>query len=206
MVWLRFLDEDGIEEYPIVPGMDISELQRMENEMELIIVRDMDEIPAEYTGIVKSLTTKNTFYYKNGKVHRENGPAIETSDGGKYWYKNEKAHREDGPAVEFSDGYKEWWVDGFLYAEIRPHDTCVDFHFNLKDYIFLESWIGNYGLKWMKLLTEDEIIELPLISEMRFSQQQLDFFIKNKVLDGNEVNDFVYFSKLEYFTKTKAKY
>lgn len=31
LVWLKFLDEDEIEEFPIIPGMDISELQRIEN-------------------------------------------------------------------------------------------------------------------------------------------------------------------------------
>lgn len=167
----------------------------MEYEMEQIEVWDIDDIPVEYTGVVVSLTTKRTMYFKKGKLHREDGPAIECLDGGKHWFKDENHHRINGPAVEYPSGYKEWWVDNFLYVAIRPHDTCVDIYFNLEDCIFLESWIGNYGLKWMKLLTEDEIIELPLISEMRFSQQQLDFFIKNKVLDGSEVNDFVYFPK-----------
>ena len=36
----------------------------------------------------------------NGKLHREDGPAIEDSDGDKYWYLNDKLHREDGPAIE----------------------------------------------------------------------------------------------------------
>jgi hypothetical protein len=49
--------------------------------------------------------TKNaTTWYINGKRHREDGPAIEYSDGGKAWYINDKRHREDGPAIEYSDG------------------------------------------------------------------------------------------------------
>ena len=27
------------------------------------------------------------WYNKDGKFHRENGPAVECADGGKYWYK-----------------------------------------------------------------------------------------------------------------------
>jgi len=30
----------------------------------------------------------------------------------KEWYLNGKHHREDGPAVEYSDGTKEWYLYG----------------------------------------------------------------------------------------------
>jgi len=30
----------------------------------------------------------------------------------RYWYLNGKLHREDGPAVEYADGRREWWVNG----------------------------------------------------------------------------------------------
>ena len=49
---------------------------------------------------------------KNGKLHREDGPAIERYDGTKAWYRNGRLHRNDGPAVEFPDGSKEWWIKG----------------------------------------------------------------------------------------------
>lgn len=32
--------------------------------------------------------------------------------GDKYRYTNGKLHREDGPAIEFMNGDKEWWVNG----------------------------------------------------------------------------------------------
>ena len=51
-------------------------------------------------------------WYLNGKLHREDGPAIEYSDGGKEWYLNGKRHREDGPAIEWYYGDKEWWING----------------------------------------------------------------------------------------------
>ena len=52
------------------------------------------------------------YYNDEGQLHKEDGPAIEYSNGEKFWYINGKCHREDGPAVEYSDGYKAWWIDG----------------------------------------------------------------------------------------------
>jgi len=33
-------------------------------------------------------------------------------DGTKVWWLNGKLHREDGPAIEWSNGTKEWWLNG----------------------------------------------------------------------------------------------
>lgn len=30
----------------------------------------------------------------------------------KFWYKNESFHREDGAAIEYSDGTKSWYYEG----------------------------------------------------------------------------------------------
>ena len=51
-------------------------------------------------------------WYLNGKLHREDGPAIEYANGDKSWYLNGKRHREDGPAIECADGTRYWWLDG----------------------------------------------------------------------------------------------
>ncbi len=56
-------------------------------------------------------------WYKDGNLHRENGPACESFKDDKtlyykYWYKNGKRHRDDGPAVEYADGDKFWYKDG----------------------------------------------------------------------------------------------
>jgi hypothetical protein len=56
----------------------------------------------------------------NGKWHREDGPALEWTNGNKFWYLNGKRHREDGPAVEWTDGHKEWFLDGKLHREDGP--------------------------------------------------------------------------------------
>lgn len=53
----------------------------------------------------------------NGKLHREDGPAVEYIDGTKKWFLNGKLHREDGPAVEFASGEKRWYLDNYNYTE-----------------------------------------------------------------------------------------
>ena len=55
------------------------------------------------------------FWYHEGKLHREDGPAVEWFNGSKYWYKNGEIHREDGPAIEEPDGTKYWYKNGESY-------------------------------------------------------------------------------------------
>ncbi len=47
-------------------------------------IKDDSKLPKDYTGVVES---------ENGNL---------------YWYKNGKFHREDGPAKFFIDGTKSW--------------------------------------------------------------------------------------------------
>ena len=49
----------------------------------------------------------NFCWFINGKLHREDGPAVEYADGSKDWYINGIRHRENGPAVEYADGYED---------------------------------------------------------------------------------------------------
>ena len=51
-------------------------------------------------------------WFLNGKRHREGGPTIEWADGLKWWYLNGKRHREDGPAIEYPNGSKHWLLNG----------------------------------------------------------------------------------------------
>lgn len=51
-------------------------------------------------------------YLLNGELHREDGPAVLGSEGGKFWFKHGELHREDGPAIELRDGTKGWFVRG----------------------------------------------------------------------------------------------
>jgi hypothetical protein len=60
------------------------------------------------------------FWYLNGKLHREDGPACEYANGEKEWFLNGKLHREDGPAVEWANGDKFWCLDGKRHREDGP--------------------------------------------------------------------------------------
>ena len=62
----------------------------------------------------------NNAWYSNGKLHREDGPAIEYANGSKSWYINGQLHREDGPAFEWSNGDKAWWINGKLHRKDGP--------------------------------------------------------------------------------------
>ena len=58
-------------------------------------------------------------WFKNGEIHREDGPAVE-SDGSKWWYLNGERHRENGPAIEHDDGDKSWYLNGVLHRTDGP--------------------------------------------------------------------------------------
>jgi hypothetical protein len=63
----------------------------------------------------------NQWWWKDSRLHRDDGPAIIYCDGTKYWYKNGCRHRENGPAVirpnaedlffihDISLTKEEWW-------------------------------------------------------------------------------------------------
>jgi len=57
------------------------------------------------------------YWYLNGELHREDGPAIENADGYKEWWVNGLRHREDGPAIEYADGTKFWYLNDKEYTE-----------------------------------------------------------------------------------------
>jgi hypothetical protein len=48
----------------------------------------------------------------NGKLHREDGPAVIYPNGTQVWYRNGLRHREDGPAVIREDGIQWWYRNG----------------------------------------------------------------------------------------------
>jgi hypothetical protein len=58
---------------------------------------------------INSFRTKR--YYKDNLLHREDGPAVEYTNGIKCWYIYGKYHRIDGPAIKDADGAKYWYLD-----------------------------------------------------------------------------------------------
>jgi hypothetical protein len=77
----------------------------------------------EYT--VKVYPSGDKAWRLNGKLHREDGPAIECANGTKFWYLNGERHREDGPAVETSDGKKYWCLNG-EYLSKKEHQAAMN--------------------------------------------------------------------------------
>ena len=69
------------------------------------------------TYTVEVLDNGTKYWYLNGELHREDGPAIEWEHGVKEWYLNGVLHREDGPAVEYADGSKHWYLNGDKLSE-----------------------------------------------------------------------------------------
>lgn len=71
---------------------------------------------------------ENNIKYVNGsrQLHRLDGPSY-VSDGIVCWYREGKLHREDGPAIEdLATGYKEWWIDNMLHREDGPAIEYAD--------------------------------------------------------------------------------
>lgn len=70
--------------------------------------------------ICKTYSCGSKWWYANGQVHREDGPAIEYPNGTKCWYKNGHLHRENGPAIKDAEGGEEWWVNGKRHRTNGP--------------------------------------------------------------------------------------
>ena len=62
----------------------------------------------------------NTYWSKNNKLHRINGPAVEKADGTKEWYRNGKRHRIGGPAVISPTGLRAWFFNDLKHREDGP--------------------------------------------------------------------------------------
>ena len=76
------------------------------------------------------------YWFINGKLHRLDGPAIEFINGDKYWYINDKYHRLDGPAVEWNNGDIQYWIEGKVYSTKEEFEKVAYMYKNgLQDYL-----------------------------------------------------------------------
>jgi hypothetical protein len=99
-------------------------------------------------------------WYKEGKLHREGSPAVEYSDGRKCWYKEGKKHRIDGPAFIYSKKLKEWWIED---KPCSPERLLKLIKFS----VYLGKEKGQYNFEWVKFLTENGVEEFPIFPEMK---------------------------------------
>ena len=107
---------------------------------------------------------KDKHYYKDGSVldyyyddkilHREDGPAVEYADGGRFWWIDGKRHREDGPAVEYTSGNKAWYINGKRH---RLDGPTIEYAGGGKEW-----WIDD------RFLTEEEFNNHPKVQHYRF--------------------------------------
>jgi len=70
-------------------------------ELGVIELNDWKYLPKDYTGIVINSTNA------------------------KFWFKESKLHREDGPAYESISGYKEWWIEDKQYYQVNLKDFVI---------------------------------------------------------------------------------
>jgi hypothetical protein len=52
------------------------------------------------------------YYDSEGKLHKEDGPAVDYFGVFKAWYKHGKLHRVGLPAVEYVEFDDEYWEEG----------------------------------------------------------------------------------------------
>lgn len=65
------------------------------------------------TDTITILPKRTEWRDKNGRLHREDGPAVIWEDGDQEWFINGVLHRLDGPAINyFNSKIFEWHVNG----------------------------------------------------------------------------------------------
>lgn len=69
--------------------------------------------PAVESSLVKE-------WWVDGKLHREDGPARLMNGGSMCFYVDGKLHREDGPAIILTNGCEEWWLHGIRHRVDGP--------------------------------------------------------------------------------------
>jgi hypothetical protein len=61
------------------------------------------------------------WFIEGHKLHREDGPAVEYTDGTKMWLIDDNFHREDGPAIDRAT-YPQWWYQGHRLENVHSQE------------------------------------------------------------------------------------
>lgn len=89
---------------------------KMKNYFDLIIENGIfvDVIDKKLAnGIYVNINNVQT-WFKNGKCHNDDGPAVIYVNGTKNWQQNGEYYREnDLPHIEHANGEKYWWCNGW---------------------------------------------------------------------------------------------
>lgn len=73
----------------------------------------------------KTYKDGTVIWLRQGRIKHRNGdkPACEYHDGARQWFKNGSLHRENGPACTYPDGATEWWLEGKKHRDL-PDPAC----------------------------------------------------------------------------------
>jgi hypothetical protein len=85
----------------------------------------------------------------NGKLHRDDGPAVIYADGTKEWFQHGRYHRDDGPAIDEADGDKEWWQHGRRHRDDGPAiewDDNQNYWFLRDKYLSFNNWLDKVDM------------------------------------------------------------
>jgi len=88
-------------------------------------------------------------WYLNGELHREDGPAIEYSNGDMAWVINGETHRLDGPAVKFGNWATSWFINDYEVTEeitqwAEENEIDLD-NLSEDDKLLIKLVWGSYG-------------------------------------------------------------
>ena len=83
------------------------------------IFKNYHNVPEDFSGVCKVIDgySNAICYYKNGKIHREDGPAIIKEYGEKRWFLNGLSHRESGAAIIYKNANIYWLYKDKIYGE-----------------------------------------------------------------------------------------
>lgn len=111
--------------------------------------KDSEYIILDFTmdGIKVEIRDGWTIYHKNGKIHRDDGPAMISPNGDKYWYKDGVVHRDDGPAIIYSNRDIYWYRNGKLHrgdgpAVMRSDDSPMTMWYGTQEF-----WVEGVEIK-----------------------------------------------------------
>jgi hypothetical protein len=109
--------------FAFVPFLGFSNKKKEHRKVQIVELKDETlYVDVEKKYVFKKVFKDGSYHYFNEKeqTHREDGPAVEWSDGTKLWFKEGKYHRLDGPACEYHDGTKFWSKEGKYHREDGP--------------------------------------------------------------------------------------
>ena len=107
-----------------------------------------DKLDKQASSIIKLFDCVE--YRLKDELHREDGPAVEWSNGSQEYWVNGKRHREDGPAIIHPDGTELYFINGKLHREDGPaiinYNGNCDWFINGFDItIIVKKWLFDTG-------------------------------------------------------------